>query len=336
MRPSSASTTTMASGTRSRNAKSTSRVSSSPTDRRPLKLADSCWAYGELLARGAARSMGARPFAFPGDGRCHPLPATASGARRTCGGTACRRPLWRPCGSSLETRVLERVVLRLHGQALRSRVVGGPLRPPPALRSPGATLNRANGWSDARYAPRRAASRVASCSADRQRRRAAYSGAWRLAVREPAAGSSAAFDTHIVTGRTMRTCHGAPDCLQEAPDWSPSASGSSGPPLEARRRYSIGWVHARRSSRDRGAHGRDRGARPRRASGGLAERAHLPGRGAEVAFTAFEIDRISDRHLEATVRGAHVEHPRSVVKAATFHALRIEERDGTWSATVIL
>jgi len=36
------------------------------------------------------------------------------------------------------------------------------------------------------------------------------------------------------------------------------------------------------------------------------------------------------------VRGAHVEHPRSVVKAATFHALRIEERDGTWSATVIL
>ena len=56
----------------------------------------------------------------------------------------------------------------------------------------------------------------------------------------------------------------------------------------------------------------------------------------KVAFTALEIERISERLLEATVRGAHVERPRNLVKAATFHGLCIAERDGIWSATVVL
>lgn len=57
----------------------------------------------------------------------------------------------------------------------------------------------------------------------------------------------------------------------------------------------------------------------------------------KVAFTGFEIERMGERpRLEATVRGVPGARPSGLVKAATFHGLRVVERDGVWSATVIL
>ena len=53
-------------------------------------------------------------------------------------------------------------------------------------------------------------------------------------------------------------------------------------------------------------------------------------------FTGFEFERAGDREVVAHVRGARPGHLRTPVKAATFHRLRVEERDGGFEATVVL
>jgi SHS2 domain-containing protein len=49
----------------------------------------------------------------------------------------------------------------------------------------------------------------------------------------------------------------------------------------------------------------------------------------------FEVREVSDTHLEAGVRGVPVPAPPSLVKAATFHGLRVEERADGLHAEVI-
>lgn len=49
----------------------------------------------------------------------------------------------------------------------------------------------------------------------------------------------------------------------------------------------------------------------------------------------FEVLEASDSHLKASVRGAPVEDPPALVKAATFHGLAVEEREGGLQAEVI-
>jgi SHS2 domain-containing protein len=49
----------------------------------------------------------------------------------------------------------------------------------------------------------------------------------------------------------------------------------------------------------------------------------------------FDILESSDTHLKAAARGVPVEEPPALVKAATFHGLRVEEEDGGFQAEVI-
>ncbi len=49
----------------------------------------------------------------------------------------------------------------------------------------------------------------------------------------------------------------------------------------------------------------------------------------------FEVEAISETRLAARARGVQVEEAPAVVKAATFHGLRVEERDGALRAEVI-
>ncbi len=51
---------------------------------------------------------------------------------------------------------------------------------------------------------------------------------------------------------------------------------------------------------------------------------------------AFRIERLSDEHLDAVVRGRRVEHLRNPVKAATYHGLSITESDAGLTARVVL
>ncbi|MBI2896568.1 MAG: archease [Deltaproteobacteria bacterium] len=53
-------------------------------------------------------------------------------------------------------------------------------------------------------------------------------------------------------------------------------------------------------------------------------------------FPDLTVDEITDRALRATIRGSEVRESRSQVKAATFHALRIEEGPTGLTATVVL
>jgi SHS2 domain-containing protein len=48
-----------------------------------------------------------------------------------------------------------------------------------------------------------------------------------------------------------------------------------------------------------------------------------------------EVEEASPERLRAVARGVPVAEPPSSVKAATFHGLRVEERDGVWRAEVI-
>jgi len=48
------------------------------------------------------------------------------------------------------------------------------------------------------------------------------------------------------------------------------------------------------------------------------------------------VDRVSDTELEAVVRGVVPEALRTAVKAATLHALEIEETPSGYSASVVL
>jgi len=49
----------------------------------------------------------------------------------------------------------------------------------------------------------------------------------------------------------------------------------------------------------------------------------------------FEILESSSRHLRVAARGVEVEESPAMVKAATFHGLRVEEEDGSVQAEVI-
>ena len=48
-----------------------------------------------------------------------------------------------------------------------------------------------------------------------------------------------------------------------------------------------------------------------------------------------EVFEVSSVHLKASARGVPVVDRPSTVKAATFHGLAVEERDGGWQAEVI-
>ena len=49
----------------------------------------------------------------------------------------------------------------------------------------------------------------------------------------------------------------------------------------------------------------------------------------------FEVLEASESHLKASARGALVDDPPALVKAATFHGLAVEEREGGLQAEVI-
>ncbi|WP_242394355.1 archease [Anaeromyxobacter oryzisoli] len=57
---------------------------------------------------------------------------------------------------------------------------------------------------------------------------------------------------------------------------------------------------------------------------------------AKVLFTEFEIGRLSQRELVATVRGSRVSALRNPVKAATYHGLAIAAAGEGFTAKVIL
>jgi putative phosphoribosyl transferase len=50
----------------------------------------------------------------------------------------------------------------------------------------------------------------------------------------------------------------------------------------------------------------------------------------------FRVERLSERELEAVVRGPRLEHLRNPVKAATYHGLSIVEGPEGWRATIVL
>lgn len=56
-------------------------------------------------------------------------------------------------------------------------------------------------------------------------------------------------------------------------------------------------------------------------------------------FGRFVIERLTEQHLEATAWGEHYDekkHPiKTIIKAVTFHQLRIENQGGTWRAQII-
>jgi SHS2 domain-containing protein len=55
-------------------------------------------------------------------------------------------------------------------------------------------------------------------------------------------------------------------------------------------------------------------------------------------YAAVQVDRLSDRRIEATIRGSPADQLKTPVKAATFHDLRVvplDEGEG-WMASVVL
>lgn len=53
-------------------------------------------------------------------------------------------------------------------------------------------------------------------------------------------------------------------------------------------------------------------------------------------FTRFRIERLGVGELEAVVAGVAPEGLRTQVKAATYHGLTLENRGGTWRASLVL
>lgn len=49
----------------------------------------------------------------------------------------------------------------------------------------------------------------------------------------------------------------------------------------------------------------------------------------------FDVSQASETHLKARARGVSMDEPPALVKAATFHGLAVEERDGGLQAEVI-
>ena len=62
--------------------------------------------------------------------------------------------------------------------------------------------------------------------------------------------------------------------------------------------------------------------------------------GKRIAFREFEVTKFSDTSLEATAAGeprdAERHRARLIVKAVTYHQLKIEQREGLWVAEVFL
>lgn len=53
-------------------------------------------------------------------------------------------------------------------------------------------------------------------------------------------------------------------------------------------------------------------------------------------YAEVKIDRIDESGLEATIRGREPHAPRTAVKAATWHGLRVRAKDGGFEARVVL
>jgi SHS2 domain-containing protein len=53
------------------------------------------------------------------------------------------------------------------------------------------------------------------------------------------------------------------------------------------------------------------------------------------AYVTFEIDRLSRRHLQATVHGDRTENIHTLIKAATYHGLSINRTQGWYTSTVV-
>jgi SHS2 domain-containing protein len=59
--------------------------------------------------------------------------------------------------------------------------------------------------------------------------------------------------------------------------------------------------------------------------------------GSGLVYTAVQIDRLSETHLEARIGGTAGATPKTPVKAATYHDLRIEPTDDEgWTASVVV
>jgi SHS2 domain-containing protein len=53
-------------------------------------------------------------------------------------------------------------------------------------------------------------------------------------------------------------------------------------------------------------------------------------------YTELDVERLDERELHAKIRGIDATDLRTAVKAATLHDVRIEEREGSLSASVVL
>jgi len=53
-------------------------------------------------------------------------------------------------------------------------------------------------------------------------------------------------------------------------------------------------------------------------------------------FQKFEITKLSDTELDATVHGAHAQPITKFIKAVTYHDLKIEQTEKGWEATVVV
>jgi SHS2 domain-containing protein len=56
----------------------------------------------------------------------------------------------------------------------------------------------------------------------------------------------------------------------------------------------------------------------------------------KAVFTTFEVARVDEREIVATIRGVAEPIIKTAVKAATYHDLRVVEEAGRWLATVVL
>ncbi|OQY97758.1 MAG: hypothetical protein B6D41_03040 [Chloroflexi bacterium UTCFX4] len=53
-------------------------------------------------------------------------------------------------------------------------------------------------------------------------------------------------------------------------------------------------------------------------------------------YQKFEITKLSDTELQATVHGAHTQPITKFIKAVTYHDLKIEQTEKGWEATVVV
>lgn len=53
-------------------------------------------------------------------------------------------------------------------------------------------------------------------------------------------------------------------------------------------------------------------------------------------YADVKVDRVDERGLEATIRGRQPHAPRTAVKAATWHRLKVRSKNGGFEASVVL